>query len=414
MKLIDYIQGKRHGKEANRLEREALNDPFLRDAIEGFDAVQGDHLASINQLEKELKRRTTQKTRVVANRWWVIGAAASLILVLGIGSLMHFVMQVPENIALRAPKVIVPVITDSDSIIRPIKEPVKEVVAHHISSPVSKDYHKKEVTACDKIPNDSKIDSQELTGAISQSVLPILEVTDYNLESLDSAKVEKIILSTTDNVLQGKIAGVAVTTHSGYLKPGLSEMADLNEPRKITGKVVDEAGEPLIGVSVSLKGTKIGTITDLNGNYELQAPTTKTKDLKLTASYIGYAKTEVSADANIIKLEPDNLALNEVVVIGYGTPKHKSATGSISNAATQEFGNAEFKTYYHIHKNSALCNTTNTSLKASFFIDATGKAIDIKVLKAPCPEMEQDFIKILQNSPEWTHKNRKVKITIRF
>jgi len=52
MQLKEYIQGSRHGKEANRLEREAMRDPFLQDALEGFDAVQGNHAEVIERLEK--------------------------------------------------------------------------------------------------------------------------------------------------------------------------------------------------------------------------------------------------------------------------------------------------------------------------------------------------------------------------
>ena len=62
MKLKDYIQGKRHGKEANRLEREAMNDPFLNDAIDGFDSVEGDHLSVIAELEKQIAGKTRSRS----------------------------------------------------------------------------------------------------------------------------------------------------------------------------------------------------------------------------------------------------------------------------------------------------------------------------------------------------------------
>ena len=89
VKLKDYIQGKRHGKKANQLEREALNDPFLQDAIDGFDAVDGEHWRAIENLEEELNQRIKSKENS-ENRRWFIGIAASILLVIGFGSLVYF------------------------------------------------------------------------------------------------------------------------------------------------------------------------------------------------------------------------------------------------------------------------------------------------------------------------------------
>lgn len=88
MDFKDYIKGKRHGKEANRIERDALNDPFLHDAIEGFDSVEGDHTQAIEELEKRLEQRVNKSPKPNNNRFWTIGIAASLVLLIGIGSLL--------------------------------------------------------------------------------------------------------------------------------------------------------------------------------------------------------------------------------------------------------------------------------------------------------------------------------------
>ena len=67
MNLKEYIQGKRYGKEANQLEREAMNDPFLQDAIDGFDSVQGEHLQVIEALEKKIQPPKAKKTFFLRN-----------------------------------------------------------------------------------------------------------------------------------------------------------------------------------------------------------------------------------------------------------------------------------------------------------------------------------------------------------
>lgn len=98
---------------------------------------------------------------------------------------------------------------------------------------------------------------------------------------------------------------------------------------KITGLVTDEKGEPLIGASVKIKGDNSGTITDLSGHFDLNAPT----DAILVISYIGYDPKEVPVNAqkNLNIALSDNMkALDEVVVIGYGTVKKKDLTGAVS------------------------------------------------------------------------------------
>ncbi|MDU1905934.1 MAG: von Willebrand factor type A domain-containing protein [Dysgonomonas sp.] len=98
---------------------------------------------------------------------------------------------------------------------------------------------------------------------------------------------------------------------------------------KVTGKVIDtEYNEAIIGASVLIKGTNNGTITDINGEYTIQAP----KNSTLVFSYIGYITKEIKATTNSINvsLEPDNQALEEVVVTGYGIQRNMAVTGSVS------------------------------------------------------------------------------------
>ena len=81
MKLKDYIQGNRSGKEANRLERQAQENPFLHDAIDGFDAIDGNHLSAIENLEKQLDQRLQKANRKKFTiSWRAIAAAVSVAL----------------------------------------------------------------------------------------------------------------------------------------------------------------------------------------------------------------------------------------------------------------------------------------------------------------------------------------------
>ena len=103
----------------------------------------------------------------------------------------------------------------------------------------------------------------------------------------------------------------------------------------VTGVIKDGTGEPLIGVSVGVKGTTSGTMTDVDGKYSIEVPNNGI----LTFSYLGYEKQEIVANdqtnINVI-LKDDAKLLDEVVVVGYGTIKKRDHTGSLSSVDSQK------------------------------------------------------------------------------
>lgn len=106
---------------------------------------------------------------------------------------------------------------------------------------------------------------------------------------------------------------------------------------KVTGKVTDTMGEPMIGVSILEKGTSNGVITDIDGNYTLSVGEGAT----IVYSYIGYVTQEKAAVAGVINvtMKDDTQALEEVVVVGYGVQKKSSVTGAISQVKAEDMQN---------------------------------------------------------------------------
>ena len=101
----------------------------------------------------------------------------------------------------------------------------------------------------------------------------------------------------------------------------------------VSGTVADSNGDPLIGCSVQLKGSGVGTVTDLDGHFKLQVPEGKT----LTFSYIGYKTKELKAQKNMkVTLDDDTHVLNEVVAVGYGTMKRSDITGSVVSVKAED------------------------------------------------------------------------------
>lgn len=108
---------------------------------------------------------------------------------------------------------------------------------------------------------------------------------------------------------------------------------------KVSGTVKDANGEPLIGVSVMEVGTNNGAVTDMNGNYTLNVK----PGAKLKLSYIGFTSKTIKASGNSqIVLDEDNTALNEVVVVGYGTMRRKDVTSSITTVKAEDLNQGVF------------------------------------------------------------------------
>lgn len=107
-----------------------------------------------------------------------------------------------------------------------------------------------------------------------------------------------------------------------------------SQKHTVSGVVVDETGEPLIGVSVIQEGTTTGIATDFDGRYTLTVPSNAT----LQFTYIGYKPFTVKVGSQTtidVKMEPDNTVLDDVVVIGYGTMKKSDLTGAVSSVGTE-------------------------------------------------------------------------------
>lgn len=109
-----------------------------------------------------------------------------------------------------------------------------------------------------------------------------------------------------------------------------------NEQKKVSGIVTDQNGEPIIGASIIVKGTSRGTITDVNGKFTLD---NVNSTINLTVSYIGYMTKSIAIGSKTridVILAEDSKALDEVVVVGYGTQKKSDLTGSITQISAAD------------------------------------------------------------------------------
>lgn len=138
-------------------------------------------------------------------------------------------------------------------------------------------------------------------------------------------------------LLSGTNLGYEIKNNKLYLidKKVVEPKSVPGRSKKLTGLVTDEKDDPIIGASLMIVGSRKGTLTDINGNFSLEAPEQST----VLVSYIGYkqAVIKVGTQNNLkIILIEDNKNLDEIVVVGYGTSKKVNLTGSVSTISNAE------------------------------------------------------------------------------
>ena len=161
---------------------------------------------------------------------------------------------------------------------------------------------------------------------------------DYNTQEVnDSRLISKLpknssVKEVMEQLLEG--TGCSIAFSNGHIII-TKQAAVVPSTKKISGIVKDERGDPVIGANVVVKGTTSGTVTDMNGQYTLEVPA----GAVLQISYIGYNTQEVKVgNVNVvnISLREDSEALDEVVVIGYGTVKKSDLTGAVGSVQMKD------------------------------------------------------------------------------
>ena len=377
MRLSDYIQGLRKGKEAHRLEKESMKDPFLADAIDGYNQVEGNHEQRIEQLRIQISARSTKKRNTYAIIWSV---AACLVIGFGISSYFLFPKETPEPV--------IPIIPQKEIALVPTKTKTDSTPI----SPVSmKQADKKDIIAKSRT-TISKPPSAPIT------TMPMEEETS---DQMVAATDEEVIMTTgasdPESVKKMRIAKMAVIPTNDIIK----------------GKVTDQKGEPLIGASVMYKVTNIGTVTDVNGEFSLLK---KAENKQLTAQYIGYDPVEVPVDTSrtmLIAMNEDQKGLSEVVVVGHGVNKKANK----DNTPQPVDGKRKYLKYLKknlVRPTDETCAQVKGKVVLTFLVNRDGRPFHIKVKKSLCESSDKEAIRLVQEGPDWTYGNKQAEVTVKF
>ena len=165
-------------------------------------------------------------------------------------------------------------------------------------------------------------------------------------------------------LLKMKVLIVLVLLLFAVSAPGYSQNTTQQQEKTITGTVTDFNGEPITGVTVIVKGTTIGAITDVAGKFQLEIP----DDAEvLQFSFIGMKTQDVFVADNLIfdvVLEEDSFGIDEVVVIGYGFAKKSDLTGSITQVKAEDLSNYTHSSVSDLLRTSIPGLTTGYSVSA--------------------------------------------------
>lgn len=472
MKFLDYIQGFRKGKEAHRLEQEAMSDPFLSDAIDGYDSVKSNHTDRIASMQAHIKKRTSQDRKRRSGIWKAgIAAIAFIALLGGYFSLMNL-----ESAMLAA--------HDSDSSYINIYAPegyierkgieladlreagkdtsgylhatVDIVNLHEVIKPIERiDIHIPDIYYAQLNDKEIKELSSHSAGPlpqVSQNVQAASasllaeelssEVTDMIISSDTPLVAEKMSAQISEiknipaqtepaQVLAGRISGIQVenSQQGAFYDRSLAreqvadEQSDLR--RVVRGKVVDGNNEPLIGVTVAAKGTNVGTVTDVDGNYQLDLDSAK--DVDLIANYIGFETIEIpkAKDNQIIAMKESQEMLDEVVVTGYGVSRKSSVTSSVSTVKSSKtveskpkplIGEKAYKKYLedNLLRPEDATGCKQGKVTVEFNVDSSGRPVDISVTKGLCEPFDREAVRLVESGPDWIFGTTRAKVEVRF
>lgn len=389
MRLIDYIKGKRKGNEAHKIEREAMNDPFLHDALDGYHSVEGNHIDIINRLSEKVLQPEKKKKRAI----YIASMAAGIAILLSVGIYMVYnELNMPDstpNVAVTneipKPETNEQVeITDNIQKEDTEEEEKLERKKENLPARGQQQRNAQQETAlqeeisfqdeinsetdaiADKMPErqlqqipaakqipietpaiDLKTEKSEnkvtIRGSASSTTnqQPLYIVDGVAVGDISHLKAEdiesiEILKDAPASAIYGFRAAMGKDRIVSKSEKNLGAKSENSEKQKdrliVTGKITDTEGEPLASAVVVVKGTEKVTVADENGNFRLETDGSQ----KLIANYIGFESKEFEADSIkpvLVALQENAQALDEVVVVGYGVSKKAALTGSVTSVS---------------------------------------------------------------------------------
>lgn len=403
----------------HELERQALDDAFLMDTLEGYEGNNQNQQANQDSLNKRLQQRVAQSKK--RSLWPVIAVAASLLLVLSVGGLWLFhhpssLNQGANSISVEkmavtksTPKPSIPTLKNPPlngelTVFKPagVKAIVKRPIpAKHIAftNQIQKSNFNNSGLADMRVAKSKSKDDTSKVNMLSEVV-----VTGYGTQKKTevTGSVSVINAAPLQNNLQGRVAGINIAGKVG-------KSSDSVGVRSINGQVLSKSdGKPLPGVSVSVIGKNRGVLTDANGQFNI--PVTKKDELSI--AYIGFKQERLKVkgkDSLKVLMEESQMALAEVVVVpANGQENIKEAHPA-----------AGWDNFNHYLEDKAHSPDGKTGIvRLTFIVNPDNSLSDFKITKSLSVTDDQHAIELVKQGPLWIHnqngKPEMIKLKVRF
>jgi len=400
-----YLNGELDSAAMHRLEREAQDDPFLMDALEGFEAAGPNEQASLNELHKRLQQRVNKKeARVIP--FWYWRAAASFLIIAGIGGLWYKYNAAPkqtlvaraDKTLMRAPLPIKPdkkgISIDKPAVVTQQAQPYEAKIERAVAAVKSR--LKNRPVTVGPAPQNNAIAAAP--NHLKEGNVPkdTADLSEMVMTGLMAGKSKELLTADTKIAVDtGRKYQVALNSRVKGVQANPNYNA-LKSPVVVSGVVFSkDDGLPIPGVNIRVLGTNVGTQTDAGGKFVLSGA----KGKKVSVASLGYKTEQIDlkgGDSLNIALSADNKALSEVVVVGYGNSINRDIS---AYKARPKQGWESFKQY--LKANSIIAGGEEGSVKLQFTVGLNGQLSDIKILKGLNAPANEKAIDLIKNGPPW-------------
>jgi len=367
-RLIRYLNRDLSRKERNSFERELQRDPFAEEAIEGLSSISAEQAESdLIELSGKLKKRTSKRNYAL---YYGIAASVAVLMVISTLYIMTQRKNVSEVVAVAVEK----------------SEPIE------IQVPAAQTLPKTEIPAVAMADKEYSV----VTGSDSKKSETAPEIMrKINYDTISVSDISLPVLAVAD-----KLAAPQAE---------LSRKKEAAKSYQLKGKLLSsEDNLPVPGASVTVKGTATGAVTDAGGNFAIGVSDNEKRTL--VASFIGMESKEFEAKADTqmnITMAPSSLALNEVVVVGYGSSKKTDYTESAEPSAYTPprpvNGKASFDKYIddNIRRPDTLSAGQRVVVVISFTVRTDGKRDNYKIIRSPGKQFSDEALRLIKSGPEW-------------
>jgi hypothetical protein len=317
-----YLNGELDAHAMHNLERRAQDDPFLMDALEGYEKSRPEHDSQLAELTQRLQQRTEKKERRTIP-YRILGIAASILLFLSIGLFWYLnrsprQIEIARSVVVNPPEQRMPVTPGKPS------EKAADTPASSNQNARSADNYTLKKTYRKKVASKGAFENPPAIASIYEG--PVVSADKITNTSKDTTPLNEMVVMEYAQQKASKSPKTNTSIVDSLIKlPG----------KAITGVVNDKTG-PLPGVSVRIKGTDIATLTDDQGRFSIPGANNRAV---LELGYIGYQSQQVAVykpDSMIIAMQPVSNALNEVTTAGFAAKRRTN--GGFIDLKAVDFG----------------------------------------------------------------------------